>query len=525
MTNNQTLASASGRWTLIATILASSMAFIDGSALNVALPVIQEALDATGADLLWIINAYLLMLASFILIGGSLGDHYGRKRIFRIGIIIFSAASLVCGLAPTTGILIIARAIQGIGGALMVPGSLAIISATFAPQERGKAIGIWSSASTITNVGGPILGGFLASAGLWRFVFFINLPLAILSLYALSFAPETKDETAPRQLDFAGAVAIVLSLAGLTYGLVTLGDLGIEAGIQDPLVLLGLLVGVLSLIAFVFIEARSDHPMVNLEVFRSRTFSGANVMTGFLYGALSGALIFLPINLIGVQGYEASSAGFTMLPVGILLTLLSPWAGGLLDRYGPRPPLIVGPLIVGLGFFLISLVGITNGPTDYFTSFFPGILGIGLGMGITVAPLTGTVMGAVDSSHSGIASGINNAVTRSAQVLVTALVGAIVLVIFAATLKTELLPLNLAEEARQQIEASAGNLINTVIPDTLDELNQEAVTSAVKISFVQTFQTIVRICAVLCLLSATMAAIIIEPTIKSKKRVEAVEMD
>src|SRR5579859_5408889 len=271
------------------------MAFIDGSALNVALPALQKDLQATGADLLWVVNGYLLLLASLILIGGSLGDRFGRKQVFRAGIIIFSVSSFVCGISPSIGLLIAARVVQGIGGALMVPGSLAIISATFQGDQKGQAIGIWSAAGTITTIAGPLLGGFLAGAGLWRAVFFINIPLAVLALISLTHVDESRDESASPHLDYAGTVLVILGLAGLTYGALNLSMGGGAASV------IGLSVGVVALVAFVLVEWRSSHPMVNLALFRSRTFSGTNLMTALLYGALSGALFLFPLNLIQVQ--------------------------------------------------------------------------------------------------------------------------------------------------------------------------------------------------------------------------------
>lgn len=509
MALNYHISEPTGRWILVTTVLASSMAFIDGTALNLVLPNIQTELGATGAELLWVVNAYLLLLASLILLGGSLGDHYGRKRIFGIGILIFAISSLVCGLAPTVDILIITRGAQGVGGALMVPGSLAIISASFAPQEQGQAIGIWSSASTITTLGGPILGGALASAGLWRFVFFINLPLALLALYALSKSPESRDIEA-RKLDILGATLIALALAGITYGLVTMGDLGVDEGLNDSSVIIGLVGGVIALVVFIIVEARSSHPMMDLRLFRSRDFSGSNAMTAFLYGALTGALLFLPLNLIQIQGYDPSIAGLTLLPFTILLAVLSPYAGRLLPRLGPRRMLTVGPAIVGLGFLTLSFVGVTKGPDDYWTTFLPPILIIGLGMGITVAPLTATVMGAVPSEHSGVASGINNAVTRSAQVLATAVFGAIALVVFSSLLSAQTTHVTMSETARMSLQANARDLGNTPIPQDLSETAQMQVETAIKVAFVGMFQMIARIAAAMCFISASLAAIIIE---------------
>ncbi len=375
-----------GRWVLFSTILASSMAFIDTSALNVALPALQEDLHASGVQLLWIVNAYLLMLAALILVGGSLGDRLGRKKVFMIGISLFVLASLACGFAPTTEFLIGARVVQGIGGAMMIPGSLAIITTYFAPDQRGGAIGMWSAATTIVTVAGPVLGGLLADAGLWRGVFLINLPLGITTLLVLYFkVPESRAE--------------------LTYGFISLPDLGFG----NPRIYGTLLGGFVALVAYVVVEARSDHPMMPLHLFKSRTFSGTNLLTLFLYGALSVSTFFLCLNLVQAQGYSQSLAGLADIPFALLLTGLSGWAGGLADRHGPRLLLIVGPLLIGLGFLLMAFVGLTDGPSDYWKTFLPGIIVFGLGMGITVAPLTTAVMGSVATQYAGTASGINNA--------------------------------------------------------------------------------------------------------------------
>lgn len=519
MKYDHTVSSTTGRWILIATILASSMAFIDGTALNIALPVLQQDLDASGGALLWIVNGYLLTLAALILIGGALGDHYGRKRIFGIGIIVFAAASLFCGLAPDETVLIVARLIQGVGGALMVPGSLAIITATFAEHERGRAIGIWSAASTITTFAGPVLGGILTDSGLWRGVFFINLPVALVALFALRYVPENKDPDAAPKLDYPGAILATFGLAGLTYGLISLGEQGIDQA--GPLSWVTLVAGIIGLVIFVIVERRSANPMVNLGLFKSRTFSGANAMTAFLYGALSAALLFFPINLIQIQGYSPAIAGFVMIPFTILLAVLSPWAGGLVDRIGPRLPLTVGPAIVGIGFWLLSLPGITAGPDTYWTTYFPGIIGLGLGMGITVAPLTTAVMGSAPQTQSGVASAINNAVTRSAQVLASAVIGAVALIVFSSTLMAAVDDLNLSDTATVALQEEAIDLANAEIPDGLSDTQQDAVQTEINESFVETFQLLVRIAAVMSFISAAMAAIIIEGHHKRKRDEES----
>ncbi|NJM07478.1 MFS transporter [Candidatus Gracilibacteria bacterium] len=496
----------SGFWVLFATIIASSMAFIDGSALNVALPSLQEDLGATATDLLWIVNGYALMLAALILVGGALGDRFGRKRIFMLGIGLFAVASILCGFAPTTAFLIAARILQGIGGALMIPGSLALISANFGDESRGRAIGTWSSVSTVTTILGPVLGGVLASAGLWRWVFFINVPLAAASLWALwQFVPESRDEHAPPQLDYAGAALATIGLAGVTYGLLAVPD----SGWQTPVVWLTLGGGVLLLGWFLLVQARSPNAMMPLSLFRSPVFAGTNLLTLFLYAALYGMLFFLPLNLIQIQGYNETLAGLTSLPIAVFLALLSPWAGGLADRYGPRLPLTVGPAIAGLGFFLLGLPGVTNGAGDYWATYFPGVLALGLGMALTVTPLTAAVMGSVGTERAGIASGVNNAVSRVAGVLAVAVMGLIALLVFAPALQTEAANLGLSDAVREALAAESAKLGGAQVPPDLAESEATAARLAIDMAFVQSFRVLAFVAAGLAWISAVVAAVML----------------
>lgn len=431
------------------------MAFIDTSALNVALPALQDDLQASGVQLLWIVNAYLLMLAALILVGGSLGDRLGRKKVLMTGVSLFVLASLACGFAPTTEFLIGARVVQGVGGAMMIPGSLAIITASFDPNRRGQAIGTWAAATTIVTIAGPVLGGFLADARAWRGVFLINLPLGITTLLILHFkVPESCEEDSG-QIDYLGAVLATLGLAGATYGFISLPDLGFS----DPRIYGILSGGIVALIACVVVEVRSDHPMIPLHLFKSRTFSGTNLLTLFLYAALSVVTFFFPLNLVQAQGYSQSIAGLADTPFALLLAGLSPWAGKLADRYGPRLPLIIGPSLAGLGFLLMACVGVTDGPSDYWTTFFPGVVVFGIGMAVTVAPLTTTVMGSVATHHSGMASGINNAVSRTGGVLAMAIVGAIALFVFAGALEAHTAQINLSSEVRTRSSLEPTNSV------------------------------------------------------------------
>lgn len=498
------------RWTLVSTILASSMAFIDGSALNVVLSNLQRDLNASGAQLLWIVNAYLLMLAALILTGGALGDRFGRNRIFGLGIVIFAAGSFACGISPTIEIMLGARVIQGIGGGLMVPGSLSIITANFRqPRRRGRAIGLWSAFSTLTTVVGPAIGGVFASLGVWRLVFYINVPLAVVALFALFRVPETRDETATGRFDLVGTLFAVLALFGITYGAIGLGNRSGASGV-NPLDVVALVGGLVALALFIVVEKREAHPMLPLSIFRSRTFAGTNAMCIFLYGALYSTLFFLPLNLIQVQGYSPALAGLVSLPFSILLAALSPVMGGMTIRFGARLLLTVGPGIVALGFIVLAIPGITAGPISYWWTYFPAIVLMGLGMGITVAPLTTTVMSSAPSQHAGVASGVNNAVTRSAQVLALAILGAVAIFSFTNTLQARSASLPLTEQQRATLVSNADKLGETPPPPGLDAKTTAQVKTTVQESFVSMFRLLALISALMVFVSAAIAWLLVE---------------
>jgi EmrB/QacA subfamily drug resistance transporter len=499
-----------GRWVLAATILGSSMGFIDGTAVNVALPVLQTDLGATVADAQWVVEAYTLFLASLTLVGGALGDHFGRRRIFGIGIVLFAAASIWCGLAPNPAQLVLARAVQGIGGALFVPGSLALIAASFPTETRGRAIGTWSGATTITTVLGPVLGGWLVEHLSWRWVFFINVPLAIAVIaIVVSRVPESHDESASGGLDWLGAFLATAGLGALTYGLI---EWGIR-GPSDPLVLATIIGGALLLVAFVVVEARSPSPMMPLSLFRSSTFSGANLLTFLLYGALGVVLFFLPFNLQQVQNLTPTETGAGLLPFIILLAILSRWAGGLVARYGSKLPLVVGPSIAGLGFALLAIPG-TH--ASYWTGFFPGIVVLGLGMAITVAPLTTTVMSAVDVSKSGVASGINNAVARVAGLLAIAVFGIVMLAVFNSSLDRNLPTIQVTPAVRQSIDEQRIRLAGATIPPEVIEPQRAQLQAAIDEAFVSSFRLTMLACAGLALASAASAWLMVEGDVKRK---------
>lgn len=408
-----------GRWVLIATIGGSGIAFLDSTVVNIALPALADDLDADVAGLQWILNGYMLALASLILLAGSLGDRYGRRRVFVIGVAWFAVASLLCALAQSTGQLVIARVLQGIGGALLTPGSLAIIEASFHPEDRGRAIGAWSGLGSGAAALGPFLGGYLVDAFSWRMVFLINLPIAAgVILIALRHVPESKDPTSAGRLDLAGAVTGAVGLAGITYALIAAGDDGINGWVGGAGT-----VGIIVLALFVFVERRSKHPMLPLNIFGSPQFSWTNVVTFAVYGGLGTVFFFLVVQLQVSLGYSALQAGIAGLPVTVLMLVLSPRAGALSQRIGPRIPMTVGPLIAGGGIAL--LVRVVDG-ASYVSAVLPAVVLFGIGIGITVAPLTTTVLAAAEDRYSGVASGVNNAVARSAQLLAVATLPALV---------------------------------------------------------------------------------------------------
>jgi EmrB/QacA subfamily drug resistance transporter len=491
-----------GRWVLVATTLASSMAFIDSTVVNVALPALQTNLNATIVDVQWVIEAYSLLLSALLLVGGSLGDHYGRRRVFLIGVAIFALASAWCGLAPNIVQLIAARAAQGFGAALLVPGSLAIISSSFPENERGRAIGTWSGFSAITTAIGPVMGGWLIEHLSWRAIFFINVPIAILIIFiSLWHVPESSDKES-KQLDWLGAILITFGLGALVYGLIESSRLGFG----DRSVLASLIAAAILLAAFLIIEARLPNPMLPLPLFRSRTFTGANLLTFLLYGALGGTLFFLPLNLIQVQHYSATAAGAAFLPFILIVFLLSRWAGGLVERYGSKIPLVVGPLIAALGFALFMLPGLNAG---YWQTFFPAVVVLGTGMAVSVAPLTTTVMNSVAPNRVGVASGVNNAVARGAGLLAIAVFGIVMLHSFNHALDRRLAEESASPLVWQSLQAQRSKLAGAALPEELDPMTRQLIGQAIGESFVHAFRLIIAIGAALAAVSAIVAWLLI----------------
>ena len=405
--------SAPGRWLLAVAVLGSGIAFLDATVVNVALPDIGRDLHASTSTLQWILNGYTLTLASLILLGGSLGDRYGRRRIFVLGTGLFTVASLLCAVAPNAELLVVARLVQGVGGALLTPGSLAMVESGFRPADRARAIGAWSGLGAVAGALGPLLGGVLVAAVSWRAVFLINLPLGIfIVVMAGRHVPETHDPAAGGPLDFRGAILAAIGLAGTTYALIEAPGRG-----GSPLILVAAIGGGLALIAFVLAERRSANPMMPLSMFASRQFSAANAVTFVVFGALSGVFFLLVAFLQISLGYSPLAAGAASLPITALMLLLSPAAGALAQRIGPRIPLTVGPLVTATGLLLMSRID----PGDsYLSGVLPAVIVFGLGLTLVVAPVTATVMAAADERHSGIASGINTAVSRLSGLIIVA---------------------------------------------------------------------------------------------------------
>jgi EmrB/QacA subfamily drug resistance transporter len=488
------------RWVLAASILGSSLAFVDGTIVNVALPAIQRDLHATVRQAQWVVESYALLLAALLLAGGALGDRFGRRRIFLVGTALFAAASVACALSPTVDLLIAMRAVQGVGAALLVPGSLALISASFDEQERGRAFGTWAALSGVASALGPLLGGYLIDRFSWAWAFAVNVPLAAVVLaITWKHVPESRRaDAAP--LDLPGAVLATLGLGGLVFFFTEAPTRGWGA---LP-VLLALAIAVLALAAFFFVERARSAPMVPLTLLHQRNFTGANLLTLLLYAALGGGLFFLPLNMIQVQGWSATAAGAALLPFILVMFLLSRWSGALVDRRGARLPLVAGPLIAAAGFVLLGWPG---RDANYWTGFLPGIAVLGLGMAITVAPLTTTVMNAVPAESSGAASGINNALSRVAGVLAIAVFGALMAAVFEPRLRAGLesagVPADLAANAWQQRERLAA----IEVPPGSAAPAVQGVRGAVQDAFVAGYRWIMGVSAALALVSAVVAAL------------------
>jgi EmrB/QacA subfamily drug resistance transporter len=483
---------------LAATILGSSLAFIDGTVVNVALPALQSSLHATVVDVQWVVESYGLFLSALILVGGALGDSLGRRRMFLLGVAVFAVASFGCGLSPSIRTLVIWRSLQGIGAAFLVPGSLAIISASFDEKSRGRSIGTWSGFTAITTALGPVVGGWLIEHASWHWVFFINVPLAALVIaISLRHVPESRSVNT-RKIDWLGAAIATFGLAALVDGFLQSATLGwSHARVFGTLTF-----GFVSFGLFVLVERRVGSPMVPLDLFKSRSFSGANLLTLFLYAALGAFFFLFPMNLIQIQKYSATKTGAAGLPVILLIFFLSRWSGGLVTRYGSKAPLIAGPLIVAAGFVLFALLEVN---ASYWSGSFPGFVVLGLGMAISVAPLTTVIMSAVEADRAGTASGINNAVARVAGVLAVAVLGVVMVAAFSHSLRESAALLHVDATGIRYLESNVAKFGNLEPPSNLDPQTTGKIRAAITHAFVFGFRVIMLSCAGLAIASAAVA--------------------
>jgi EmrB/QacA subfamily drug resistance transporter len=494
---------ASRRWTLVAAVLGSSLAFMDGTVVNVALPAIQRDLDATVSDVQWIMESYTLVLAALLLVGGALGDHYGRRRLFVIGISLFAIASIGCAMSGSALQLIAARAIQGIGAAMLIPGSLALVSSAYPLAERGAAIGTWSAFSGITTAIGPVAGGYLVEHYSWKWAFLLNLPISVLLLLiCIMKVPESFNKKNHSPVDVTGALLVTIALAGIVFSLIDAQNEWLSST-----VLIAGIGGVVAFILFFWIETHKDHPMLPLGLFRVRNFAGANLLTFLLYAAMGGSLFFLPLNLIQVQDYGATEAGAAFMPLVVIMFALSRWAGRLVDLFGSKLPLIVGPLIASVGFGMFAWPGINP---DYWSTFFPAICVMGLGMSVTVAPLTTTVMNAVDTDMAGTASGVNNAVPRVAGLLAIAVFGIVLTRRFDSTLHSQLAHLHVSAATVAAMLAQRQKLAGIVVPSDVSHQDALALRQAVGLSFVSGFRWVMAISSACAFFSAISAGFLID---------------
>jgi EmrB/QacA subfamily drug resistance transporter len=492
--NCQDRAARAGAWVLAATVLGSSMDFIDGTVVNVALPAMQRGLGATGAQAQWVVEAYALLLSALLLVGGAMGDRLGLRRVFVTGVVLFAAASVWCGVAPGIGQLIAARALQGVGGAMLLPNSLALVSAHFPPEKRGRAIGTWSGFASMMTALGPVLGGWLVQHGSWRWVFFVNAPLALVTVWiVLTRVPAGRDNNVRHGLlgmEWTGAALATAGLSGVTFAL-------IECSQRGALVWIAGAAGIALLVACVLVEQRSSSPLLPLSLFRRRSFLGANLSTFFLYAAFGGALYYLPLNLIQIQRYSPTQAGAALLPAVLLMFFLSRWSGGLLQRYGARLPLVVGPLIAVVGYALLARPAVGG---LYWTTYFPAIVVLGLGMTVSIAPLTTVVMSSVEETRTGTASAVNNAVSQVAALLALAVFAPVFFAVFTQSLSRGIERAGVSAEVAEHVESQRMKLGAI---ETGDARGRGAVEGA----YVAGFRVVVLLAAGLAAAAAASAAL------------------
>jgi EmrB/QacA subfamily drug resistance transporter len=492
------------KWTLGAAIIGSGMAFINGSVVNVALPAIQTALDGSVSDMQWVISIYTFILSPLILVGGSAGDYFGRKRVFGWGIFLFLLATVWCGLSPNVIQLIIARCGQALGGALMIPGSLALITEVYNQNERGKAIGTWSAATALATAVGPLLGGVLVDQLSWRFIFLISVPLAITALVILySRVPVTNIPNRSENPDWKGALLATMALGLICYSLIEASNLGLK----NHFVIIAFIVGVVLIAFFIWIEKRAENPIMPLKLFRSTTFSGANAVTISLYFSLAGGFFLLPFNLIQVQSYSATAVGAALLPFPLLVGVLSRWSGGLITQWGARPLLVLGPLLAAIGFVLLGIFGTTR---FYWTSFFPGICIMGLGIAISFAPLNTTVMSSVEKLDVGKASGVNNAIARLSGMLAVALLGALAIGLFGNQLSVLMNDREIPKKVQQQVLDQQADLAKAEVPGSVAPEMRQILQRQIHQAFLYSFRVVMYISAGLVILGAICAALTID---------------
>ncbi|MDE2852683.1 MAG: MFS transporter [Chloroflexota bacterium] len=524
MKNNTDIAfnRVTGYWVLLASICAASMAFVASTSLNVALPAIQVELSARGADLIWIPNSYVLVQASLIVVTGSMGDHFGRNRVCLWGILLFGLASVVCGFSTTTNVIIAGRVAQGFGSSMIVPNSLAIASSYFSRNGQGWAIGIWSGFTVLASGLAPFFAGVVTDFGMWRLVFFIHIPLGVLAaLVIIRFVPESYDREAPRRMSLLGSLLIILGLGGLTFGFIESSTYGFDS----PIIIAPIIIGALAIARFLYDERKGIHAILPLRLFRSRTFSAANLISLVYHGVVQPMVVYLPLNLIQVQGYSATFTGLSTVPMILLATIGSALVGPLLDRRGPRLPLVLGFCLTSMGFVVISNVGVTGGESEYFSTFFPPIFLFGLGFGMVFAPLTMAALASAPDNNAGIASGVNNTVVRTGQVLVIGILGGLAISWFGENLANDPYVQSLPAAAQTELAADSGDLAETSIPDSLTEDEKEGVRQVIRQSFAQMFSTLMSIAAVFCLLAALVAWFLIDDRELKSKRRRAIESE
>jgi EmrB/QacA subfamily drug resistance transporter len=490
-------------WVIAAASMGSGMAFLDSTVMNVALPAVQAELGASVREVQWSYGAFALVLSALILVGGTLGDHFGRRRLFIVGAAIFGAASLWCALVPDTGQLVVARGVQGLGGALLIPASLAIVGASFEGKQRARAIGAWGALSGLAMAVGPVLGGWLVEYVSWRAAFLLAPATAVVVIpIALSHVPESRDPDA-RRLDLAGAILATSGLAGVVYALIESS----ARGFGDARVLAALILGLIALSAFVLVEQHVRQPMVPPSLFRSRSFTGANLVTLLFYMSLTGSLFFLPFLMMQVHGYSAFVAGSVFLPFVAMALLIGRFSGRISARFGAKVPLIVASLAVAVGLLLFALPGADHG--SYWISFFPAMVVQGFGMALAITPMTTAALGSVEGEHSGMASGVNNAVARVAGLLAVAVLGAFIYAAFSASLDTRLERMEMPGKVRTAIEAAKADLGAAEAPAGVNEGMEAQIERAIDESFVAGFRAVMLASAGLALASALIAALLV----------------